>query len=118
MRYDQEEITSMQREAIKIIKYIGRAVGFKYKEIAEIVELIERNSEDYVTEYEERNAACYPIRVVFSAIIEHRKSRVIWYKPWIENRLLNIQKRYCNWWEQFNPDIGIAKKYVPDSFSA
>ena len=114
-----DESVRLYKSAHFIIVDIGRACGYLYSEIDEVVKILEDKHEDYCYECEQRNATCNAYRIAFFAMVEYRKNQKFpWYKPWMGWRLDAIQRRYTNWWDQREHGVGVATVYVPDSFSA
>lgn len=112
MKLNPKDLDPLKREAVKIIRFIGRACGLKHKEIDDLVWRIENRTEEFIKDYNDYKIARNPFRIVLLAFVDQRKSMVFpWYKPWIERRMLNIQRNYVNWWEQFDPETSVAQAF-------
>lgn len=108
MKSEPDKNARLAPDAIRIISLIGRACGLRYKEIDDIIWRIKNKTETLMSGAGSPEKAKDPFLLVLFALNDQCNEKILWYKPWIGWRYDQIRRHYCNWWEQFDPSVGIA----------
>jgi len=113
MNYSQAELSQMKGSATQIINFIGHGCGFTRREIADVVERIERKTPALVAHCREKETGKNPYRIVLLAMVDLRKSEESTWKPWRAARIQRNIQRYSEWWNHLDPSSGVARAIDP-----